>query len=192
LISPYFSQYKIKQWSGTTQRGRNARDISGLHGNATRLGCTQNASSQPLYDYSSTDAIFMDCLSAYFISLTAHGVLLMLALWDTPENVLSTLPFDGWSQREYRDVEASLIVSLSLGVAFCVIEVLLLATQVPPPGRSLSALSLHFFGSLCIFKFVIDSHPVGHFWIALVLFSLPPLIIQVSLFLSSFRLSRFC
>ncbi|KHN79704.1 Transmembrane protein [Toxocara canis] len=134
----------------------------------------------------------MDCLSAYFITLTAHAVLLMLALWDTPENVLSTLPLDGWTAREYWDVEASLVVSLGIAIVFCVIEMLLLAFQVPSTGPLLLTLLLHFSASICIFKFIVDSHPVAHFWLVFAFFSLPSLIINLFIFLSSFRLSGFC
>ncbi|KAM3715793.1 Transmembrane protein [Dirofilaria immitis] len=54
--------------------------------------------------------------SAYFLTLIAHGTMLMMTLSDMNEYVMATLPLTGWTKREYIDVETSLTISISLGI----------------------------------------------------------------------------
>ncbi|CAG9535740.1 unnamed protein product [Cercopithifilaria johnstoni] len=60
--------------------------------------------------------------SAYFVTLVAHGTMLVMALSDINEYVMATLPLIDWTEREYADVETSLTIAISLGIACCAIE----------------------------------------------------------------------
>ncbi|VDK20736.1 unnamed protein product [Anisakis simplex] len=114
-----------------------------------------------------------------------------------PDNVLSSLAVDGWTERDYSDAETSLIICLSASIVLCLLEGLLLLVQLPSQARALSALIIHFIASISLFKFIIDAHPVHHFWLVFILFSVPSLLIHLSSLLTYsnittlFRVSTF-
>lgn len=89
------------------------------------------------------------------------------------EHVMATLPLTDWTKREYTDVETSLTIAISLGIACCVIEVVLLPFQLYTFTKAIFSTCLHLLATIFLLKLIVDSHPLHHFWIVFGIFSVP-------------------
>lgn len=134
----------------------------------------------------------LNASSAYFVTVTAHGAMLVMALSDMNEYVMATLPLTDWTESEYIDVETSLTIAISLGIACCTIEVILLTFQLHTFTKAIFSMCLHLLATIFLLKFIVDSHPVDHFWIAFGIFSVPALLIACLNLCMDFRLKEHC
>uniref|UniRef100_A0A8R1XUE7 Transmembrane protein 107 n=1 Tax=Onchocerca volvulus TaxID=6282 RepID=A0A8R1XUE7_ONCVO len=126
--------------------------------------------------------------SAYFLTLLAHGTMLEMAVSDMNEYVMASLPLTDWTKSEYTNMETSLMTALILGIIFCLIEIILLIFQLHTSKKIIFLMSLHLLATIFLLKFIVDSHPVYHFWIVFGVFSVPALLIA---FLNVLILMRF-
>lgn len=106
--------------------------------------------------------------------------------------MLATLPLTDWTEREYVDVETSLTVAISLGIACCVIEVVLLTFQLHTFTKAIFSMCLHLLATIFLLKFIVDCHPLYHFWIAFGTFSVPATLIACLNLCMNFRLKEHC
>lgn len=105
---------------------------------------------------------------------------------------MATLPLTDWTEREYADVETSLTVAISLGIACCAIEVLLLTFQLHTFTKAIFLMCLHILATIFLLKFIVDSHPLYHFWITFAVFSVPSLLIAFLNLCMNFDLKEHC
>ncbi|EFO27997.2 hypothetical protein LOAG_00473 [Loa loa] len=134
----------------------------------------------------------MNASSAYFVTIVAHGTMLVMALSEMNEYVMATLPLTDWTEREYADVETSLTVAISLGIACCVTEVVLLTFQLHTFTKAIFSMCLHLLATIFLLKFIVDSHPLYHFWIVFGIFSVPAMLIACLNPCMNFKLKEHC
>ncbi|VDN06948.1 unnamed protein product [Thelazia callipaeda] len=64
-------------------------------------------------------------------------------------------------------------MAISLGIILCAIEIFLLTFQILPSTKAIILMCLHLLATIFLLKFIVDSHPLSHFWIVLGIFSVP-------------------
>lgn len=143
----------------------------------------------------------MDVLTPYFLSITAHLCILFCVLWDKVNRECfknlktclkdnyteASLPSPPFDKERFADLDGSLLLCLIIGITLLVTEITFLFRQVLSPRLAIFCLLCHTSACLLLLKFIIDLHTVQHFWIVFILFSVPPTLIQLYLFGSSFN-----
>ncbi|KAI6207805.1 hypothetical protein M3Y96_00047700 [Aphelenchoides besseyi] len=128
----------------------------------------------------------MNTMTSYFLSLTAHFCLLFCITCDKEEFVRASLP-SVYEPQSFVDLDGSLLVCLIVGMTLLLTEITLLFRQVLSDRSAIVCLLFHTIACVLLLKFVVDIHMVSHFWIAFVIFSIPPVLIQLYTFASSFN-----
>lgn len=100
--------------------------------------------------------------------------------------VEASLPPPPFDMKQFADLDGSLLLCLIIGITLLATEITFVFRQVLSNKLAIFCIFSHALGCVVLLKFVIDLHIVLHFWLAFILFSVPPIVIQLYLFGSSF------
>ncbi|XP_028394136.1 transmembrane protein 107-like [Dendronephthya gigantea] len=115
-----------------------------------------------------------------FLTLTAHLVITIVIFWSKDANLLECLPLS-YSQKEYDDKDTTLVIGLSLMLAFLGIELLSFLGGVSMFNASASMFSIaaHGIGTISLSFFIFDSWDCDRFWYIFGFCSAFPVLIEI-------------
>ncbi|CAD5210322.1 unnamed protein product [Bursaphelenchus xylophilus] len=126
-------------------------------------------------------------VTGLFLASTAHFCIIGCIFWNIEDHVQSSIGERYIGTEGEQNTRGSLILCLTITICLLAAEILFKFRQILSEKQIFFALVSHTICCLVLLKFVVDLHVVSHFWYLLIFGSGPTVVLELYVFMSSYK-----